>query len=68
VSTVLAFGFAALGLWGEKLPRPVQLTRAAGRPVMHVLRRVHSGHIGDYVAWLFAGVAILAGLVGIPLR
>jgi len=68
LSTLLAFGFAALGLWGEKLPRPAQVAGAAGRPLMHLLRRVHSGHVGDYVAWLFAGVAILAGLVGIPLR
>jgi multicomponent Na+:H+ antiporter subunit D len=26
------------------------------------LRRLHSGHIGDYVAWLIAGIALLAVL------
>jgi len=66
-STLLAFGFAALGLWAERLPRAVRLAGAGLRPVMHLLRRVHSGHIGDYVAWLFVGVAIVAGLVGLPL-
>ncbi|MCU7726270.1 complex I subunit 5 family protein [Actinoplanes sp. KI2] len=33
-----------------------------------LLRRLHLGHIGDYVAWLFAGVAALALLIGAPLR
>jgi hypothetical protein len=32
-----------------------------------VLQRVHSGHVGDYVTWLFAGTALLAALVGLPL-
>jgi multicomponent Na+:H+ antiporter subunit D len=68
VSTLLALGFAALGLWAAKLPSPVRLAGAGLRPVMELLRRVHSGHVGDYVAWLFVGVAILAGLVGLPLR
>jgi multicomponent Na+:H+ antiporter subunit D len=31
------------------------------------LRRLHSGHIGDYVAWLFVGVAAFTALVGVPL-
>ena len=31
------------------------------------LRRVHSGHVGDYVAWLFVAVAGFTALVGIPL-
>lgn len=26
------------------------------------LRRLHSGHIGDYVAWTVAGIVVLAGL------
>jgi multicomponent Na+:H+ antiporter subunit D len=67
LSTLLACGFAALGLWAEKLPSPLRVAGAGLRPLMHGLRRLHSGHVGDYVAWLFVGVAILAGLVGIPL-
>jgi hypothetical protein len=32
-----------------------------------VLRRLHSGHVGDYVASLFAGVALLGVLIVWPL-
>jgi hypothetical protein len=28
---------------------------------------LHSGHIGDYVTWLFVGVAALGVLLGVPL-
>ncbi len=41
--------------------------KTLGRP-MAVLHAVHSGRVGDYVAWLMVGVAMLAGLVGLPLR
>jgi multicomponent Na+:H+ antiporter subunit D len=36
-------------------------------PVMRRLHRLHSGHIGDYVAWMFAGMAVVVALVGLPL-
>jgi multicomponent Na+:H+ antiporter subunit D len=29
---------------------------------LDVLHRAHSGQVGDYVAWLLAGIAALAGL------
>ncbi|MEV8098232.1 hypothetical protein [Kitasatospora sp. NPDC085879] len=32
--------------------------RAAARAVRG-LRRLHSGHLGDYLAWLAVGVAVL---------
>jgi multicomponent Na+:H+ antiporter subunit D len=32
------------------------------------LRRLHSGHIGDQVAWTVLGLAVLAGLSGLALR
>jgi multicomponent Na+:H+ antiporter subunit D len=38
--------------------------RAAVRP----LRTVHSGHIGDYVAWLVAGVTLLGASFAIALQ
>jgi multicomponent Na+:H+ antiporter subunit D len=68
LSVVLALGVAFLGLYARRLP--VALRRAAqpARPVVTALHRVHSGHVGDYVAWLFTGVASLAALVGLPLR
>jgi multicomponent Na+:H+ antiporter subunit D len=67
LSAVLAAGFAGLALWAPGLPDAV---RAASRPfagVLHGLRRVHSGRIGDYVAWLFLGAAAVGALVGVPL-
>jgi multicomponent Na+:H+ antiporter subunit D len=63
VSTLLAFAFAAAGLW----PRRLRLLLRPLESGMGVLRRLHTGHVGDYVAWLFAGVAALAALVGLPL-
>lgn len=59
-STVLAAGFAFLAVRG--IPSWV---RALGRrlaPAGHLLHRLHSGHIGDYVAWLVIGVAVMYGL------
>jgi len=62
LSTVLAVLVAAAGLWSRRLR-----WLAAGEPVMRRLHRVHTGHIGDYVAWMFAGMAVLIVLVGLPL-
>ena len=39
------------------------LTAATGR-----LRRLHSGHVGDQVAWAIAGFAVLAWMCGLALR
>jgi multicomponent Na+:H+ antiporter subunit D len=47
---VLAIGVAALGIRGYS-------PRAA------VLHRLHSGHIGDYVAWLMAGATVFGLLL-----
>jgi multicomponent Na+:H+ antiporter subunit D len=66
LSAALAAGIAALALWAPRLPEAL---RGAARPVgpaLHGLRRVHSGRLGDYVAWLFLGTAALGALVGLP--
>jgi multicomponent Na+:H+ antiporter subunit D len=63
LSALLALGFAAWGLWPDRL-RPVLRPLEAA---MSRVRSMHTGHVGDYVAWLFAGVAALAALVGFPL-
>jgi multicomponent Na+:H+ antiporter subunit D len=39
--------------------------RRAGLGLMRPLRAVHSGHIGDYVAWLVLGAAGLGGAFGL---
>lgn len=62
LSTALALTVAALGLWRRRLA----WLNPMGR-VMSPLHRVHSGHIGDYVTWMFAGMALLVALIGLPL-
>jgi multicomponent Na+:H+ antiporter subunit D len=68
VSTALAVVLAGLALYGQRIP--AYLSRAGNlfTPAVTVLRRLHSGHVGDYVAWLFAGVSGLAALIGLPLK
>jgi multicomponent Na+:H+ antiporter subunit D len=41
-------------LSASRIDRPLTAIRAA-----------HSGHVGDYVAWLVAGAALLGGLVAL---
>jgi multicomponent Na+:H+ antiporter subunit D len=67
LSAALALGAAFLGLYARRLPRIVRHAGRPARPVLSILQKVHSGHVGDYVAWLFTGVAGLAALVGLPL-
>jgi multicomponent Na+:H+ antiporter subunit D len=68
-ATAGAFAVASLALFGsglrELLPKPVL------RPVLvgvNSLRALHSGHIGDYIAWWTAGAAALGGTSLIFLR
>jgi multicomponent Na+:H+ antiporter subunit D len=63
VATAGVVGVAALGLFGRPLRGglPDQLLG----PVVGAvdgLRRLHSGHIGDYIAWWTTGAAVLGGL------
>jgi multicomponent Na+:H+ antiporter subunit D len=67
LSALLAVGVAAAGLWGSRLPAALRGATRALDPALTALRRVHSGHVGDYVAWLFVGVTALTALVGVPL-
>ncbi|MFF9623423.1 complex I subunit 5 family protein [Streptomyces griseosporeus] len=54
LSTLLAAGLAALAVTRPALPS------APGRALP--LRRLQSGHVGDYVAWLLVGAAVLGAL------
>jgi multicomponent Na+:H+ antiporter subunit D len=62
VTLVGSFAVAAALLY-----RPRLLDAAAGR-VVRPLKAAHSGHVGDYVAWLTAGVAVIGGLFAVTLR
>jgi multicomponent Na+:H+ antiporter subunit D len=62
VSAAGAFGVAALGLWHRRL-RIAAPGWAVG--AMLALRRAHSGHVGDYLAWTAAGAALLGGVLAV---
>jgi multicomponent Na+:H+ antiporter subunit D len=67
-SAALAVVLAVLALYGPRLPRVLRGTAEfIARPIQFV-RQAHSGHIGDYVAWMLFGLAALGALVGVPLR
>ena len=57
-----SFALAAVLLLRTRL-----VDAALGR-VVAPLKAVHSGHVGDYVAWLTAGVAVLGGLFAVTIR
>ena len=67
LSVALAIMVAGLGLHSGRLPPAVRSALSPARPVLTGLHRLHSGHIGDYVAWLFAGITAVAALIGLPL-
>jgi multicomponent Na+:H+ antiporter subunit D len=56
-----ALAVAAWGLRGHRLP-PVALL------ALNAVRRLHTGAVGDYVAWLVFGAAVLGGLVSLTVR
>jgi multicomponent Na+:H+ antiporter subunit D len=63
-----ALGIAAVAIYAPRLrSRPLRwVTRAAPRALAPI-RRVHSGHIGDYVALLVLGVAAFGGAFALAL-
>ena len=69
VSFFGAIGLAALALCRHRLvpERARRRTHALAGGGLRVLRSVHSGVIGDYVAWLTFGVAALGGLLALIL-
>jgi multicomponent Na+:H+ antiporter subunit D len=67
-SAVLAIGLAFVALYARRLPAWLKRTSAPIAVPLTVVRRAHSGHVGDYVAWFVVGVALLGGLIGVPLR
>ena len=66
-SSVLAVAVAWIGLHAEAIVHRVgRLGRGLAKSLAGV-RIVHSGHIGDYIAWLMTGVAAIAAMIGLPL-
>lgn len=60
-SLALACAVAGFDLFRHRLPRPLLAALdGASVPVAGLLLRLHSGLVGDYVAWIAAGLALLA--------
>jgi multicomponent Na+:H+ antiporter subunit D len=61
-AAVGAVALAAFALFGESVRErvPSVLVQPAAA-ALHGLRELHSGHIGDYIAWWTAGAALLGG-------
>ena len=64
-----ALAVAAIGLLGrplrERLPRRLA---DRGRAAIRAVRGLHSGHIGDYIAWWSAGAAALGAVCLLALQ
>lgn len=58
---------AGAGLYGRPMANRIPALRRYRAPV-EALQRLHSGHVGDYVAFMMLGVAVLGAFVGLPLR
>jgi multicomponent Na+:H+ antiporter subunit D len=59
----VAVALATLAVRAIPSPLPKGLTKVLTAPV-DGLRRLHSGHLGDYAAWLILGAAALIGVLG----
>jgi multicomponent Na+:H+ antiporter subunit D len=60
--TLGALAIAALTLFGAPLRRRLPSgLEGPPRAALTALRRLHSGHIGDYIAWWTAATALLGG-------
>ena len=62
VSTILAFLVAGLVLLPHPLRHGIDDFSGGVSFILRPVRILHSGHMGDYIAWLTAGVAVIGGL------
>ncbi|HVN17503.1 MAG TPA: proton-conducting transporter membrane subunit [Dongiaceae bacterium] len=60
IAGVLALGLALGTVFRRRVGRVMEFTRSLELG-NSLLRRLHSGHPGDYVAWLSAGTALVGG-------
>ncbi|WP_225830052.1 complex I subunit 5 family protein [Streptomyces sp. NK08204] len=67
LSVAVAVALACLTVWPPRSLAAVHALLRPGAAALAGLRRLHSGHVGDYVAWLAVGIVVLAALVGLPL-
>ncbi len=61
-SVSVALSVAAFALWRHILPTSiVRAIDTATWPLLSLVPRVHTGIVGDYVAWIGVGLALLTG-------
>jgi multicomponent Na+:H+ antiporter subunit D len=69
LTTLVAVGLALVLIERRRLPANlVSGVRTVGQPALGRLRALHSGHIGDYIAWLTVGVATFGGILAAVIR
>jgi multicomponent Na+:H+ antiporter subunit D len=60
---------AAYGLFGETVLNRRRVLKGHWlRDAIDLVRGLHSGHIGDYIAWWSAGVSLIGGICLLTLR
>jgi multicomponent Na+:H+ antiporter subunit D len=64
-SVLLALAVATLGLAGRPRWPAARLVEERSTHAILALRRLHSGRVDDYVAWLVAGLALLGGALAL---
>jgi multicomponent Na+:H+ antiporter subunit D len=67
-TSVVSIGTAWVLLERRRLPRALAAGVGAVRAALAPLRSLHSGHIGDYIAWLTVGVAVFGGILAAVTR
>jgi multicomponent Na+:H+ antiporter subunit D len=67
-AVVTLVGSAVVGVASLYRTRLPQAAAGALTAAFKPLRAVHSGHVGDYVAWLVLGTAVIGGLFALTIR
>jgi multicomponent Na+:H+ antiporter subunit D len=68
-TVVVAVGVALAMIQRRRVPMTLtNLGKALGGPILRPLRAAHSGHVGDYIAWLTVGMATFGGILAAVIR
>lgn len=69
LAPALALGIAGFSLFGGKLEWPgLMPLRRAGDRFQTALGSIHSGHVGDYIAWMTVAMGVFAVAVALAIR
>ena len=67
-TALIAVAFAAVALFGHRLPHAVAVLARGPGMLVEALRAVHRGLVTDYVAWLAAGTATFGVALALLIR